>query len=103
MRSSWHCPTGTRPTRSLAVIEQMGRLPAHRRRSLTLDRGLEMAHHAMITAALSMPVFFCDPHHPCRVLRRGTVGTGVRPSHHLADELIDGLLVRGQRPPTGVW
>ena len=39
-------------------------LPAHLRRSLTWDRGLEMAHHARITAALSMPVFFCDPHHP---------------------------------------
>jgi IS30 family transposase len=44
-----------------ALIEQMGRLPVHLRRSLTWDRGLEMAHHAAITAALSMPVFFCDP------------------------------------------
>ena len=52
-----------------ALIDQMGRLPAHLRRSLTWDRGLEMAHHAMITAALSMPVFFCDPHHPWQ---RGT-------------------------------
>src|SRR5271166_4179424 len=46
-----------------ALIEQMGCLPVHLRRSLTWDRGLEMAHHAAITAALSMPVFFCDPHH----------------------------------------
>jgi hypothetical protein len=36
-----------------ALIEQMGRLPVHLRRSLTWDRGLEMAHHAAITAALS--------------------------------------------------
>lgn len=28
-----------------------------------------MAEHAVITAALSMPVFFCDPHHPWQ---RGT-------------------------------
>ena len=35
-----------------ALIEQMGRLPVHLRRSLTWDRGLEMAHHAAITAAL---------------------------------------------------
>ena len=41
----------------------------HLRRSLTWDRGLEMAHHAAITAALSMPVFFCEPHHPWQ---RGT-------------------------------
>jgi IS30 family transposase len=47
-----------------ALIEQMGCLPVHLRRSLTWDRGLEMAHHAAITAALSMPVSFCDPHHP---------------------------------------
>jgi hypothetical protein len=31
--------------------------------------GLEMAHHATITAARSMPVFFCDPHQPWQ---RGT-------------------------------
>jgi IS30 family transposase len=52
-----------------ALIDQMSRLPAHLRRTLTWDRGLEMAHHGAITAALSMPVFFCDPHHPWQ---RGT-------------------------------
>ena len=52
-----------------ALIEQMGWLPTHLRRSLTWDRGREMADHAVITAALSMPVFFCDPHHPWQ---RGT-------------------------------
>jgi IS30 family transposase len=51
-----------------ALIDQMGQLPAHLRRSLTWDRGLEMAHHATITATLSMPVFFCDPHHPWQLL-----------------------------------
>jgi len=40
------------------------RLPAHLWRSLTWDRGRQMADHAVIIAALSMPVFFCDPHHP---------------------------------------
>ena len=47
----------------------MGQLPTQLRRSLTWDRGLEMAHHATITTTLSMPVFFCDPHHPWQ---RGT-------------------------------
>ena len=46
------------------LIERMGQLPTHPRRSLTGDRGREMADHAVITAALSTPVFFCDPHHP---------------------------------------
>ena len=52
-----------------ALIEHMGRLPTCLRRSLTWDRGSEMARHSMITTALSMPVFFCDPHHPWQ---RGT-------------------------------
>jgi transposase, IS30 family len=37
-----------------ALIEHMGRLPIQLRRSLTWDRGSEMAHHAVITTALSM-------------------------------------------------
>lgn len=51
------------------VIARMGLLPACLCRSLTWDRGREMAEHAVITAALSVPVFFCDPHHPWQ---RGT-------------------------------
>jgi len=51
-----------------ALIEQMGCLPSHLRRSLTWDRGPEMAHHAAISVALSMPVFFCDPHQPWQLL-----------------------------------
>ena len=47
-----------------ALIHYMGRLPAPLRRSLTWDRGSEMAQHSVITAALALPVFFCDPHHP---------------------------------------
>ena len=52
-----------------ALINHLGQLPAHLRRSLTWDRGREMAEHATITAALEMPVSFCDPRHPCQ---RGT-------------------------------
>jgi IS30 family transposase len=52
-----------------ALIDHMGRLPAHLRRSLTGDRGSEMAQHSAITTALALPVFFCDPHHPWQ---RGT-------------------------------
>src|SRR5258708_7453170 len=56
-----------------ALIEQMGGVPVHLRRSLTWDRGLEITHHAAITAALSMPVFFCDPHHSWQLRwQRGT-------------------------------
>ncbi len=56
-------------TVAAALVEHMATLPTHLRRSLTWDRGREMASHATITGALSMPVFFCDPHHPWQ---RGT-------------------------------
>jgi len=59
-------------TVAAAVVEHMAMLPTEVRRSLTWDRGREMASHAVITAALSMPVFFCDPHHPWQLLCRGT-------------------------------
>lgn len=52
-----------------ALIDHLGRLPVSLCRSLTWDRGREMAAHAAVTAALSMPVYFCDPHHPWQ---RGT-------------------------------
>jgi hypothetical protein len=35
-----------------ALIEQMGCVPSHLRRSLTWVRGLQMAHHGAISAAL---------------------------------------------------
>src|SRR6202012_8179 len=41
-----------------ALIDHLGRLPTHLRRSLTWDRGGEMAQHSAITAALGLPVFF---------------------------------------------
>jgi len=56
-------------TVAAALVEHIATLPTPLRRSLTWDRGREMASHATITAALSMPVFFCDPHHPWQ---RGT-------------------------------
>jgi IS30 family transposase len=47
-----------------ALIDAIGTLPAHLRRSLTWDQGVEMARHREFTAATDMQVFFCDPHSP---------------------------------------
>ncbi|MDV6271258.1 IS30 family transposase [Rhodococcus globerulus] len=52
-----------------ALIAYPGRLPTHLRRSLTWDRGREMAEHERITVTLEMPVYFCAPHPPWQ---RGT-------------------------------
>jgi IS30 family transposase len=47
-----------------AMIREMSRLPEHLRRSLTWDRGSELAEYREIQLALDMPVYFCDPHSP---------------------------------------
>jgi IS30 family transposase len=52
-----------------AMIEAMGELPEHLRRSITWDRGSEMADWEDIQLQLKAPVFFCNPHSPWQ---RGT-------------------------------
>jgi Integrase core domain len=49
----------------VAVLSQhVGQLPAELRRSLTWDRGLEMAQHKSFTMATDVQVYFCDPQSP---------------------------------------
>ena len=52
-----------------AVIKQVKRLPVALRRSLTWDRGTEMAQHKAFSVATDVKVYFCDPHSPWQ---RGT-------------------------------
>jgi transposase, IS30 family len=47
-----------------ALITTVHRLPAHLRRSLTWDQGIEMHLHQQFTIATDVPVYFCDPHSP---------------------------------------
>jgi len=54
----------TADTVAQAMITAMKDLPEHLRRSLTWDRGSELAQYRHIQLALSLPVYFCDPHAP---------------------------------------
>jgi IS30 family transposase len=47
-----------------ALIRHVQQLPAALRRSLTWDRGLEMAQHKSFTMATDVQVYFCDPQSP---------------------------------------
>lgn len=52
------------------LIEAFEPIPATLRRTLTWDRGSEMAKHAEVTAVLGTLVYFCDPASPWQALLR---------------------------------
>jgi len=52
-----------------ALIREVKKLPAHLKKSLTWDRGMEMAKHLNFSVATKMNVYFCDPQSPWQ---RGT-------------------------------
>ena len=47
-----------------ALGKHVRKLPQQLRRSLTWDRGKEMADHKSFTVATNVQVYFCDPHSP---------------------------------------
>jgi transposase, IS30 family len=47
-----------------ALAKQVRKLPQELRRSLTWDRGKEMADHKSFTIATNVQVYFCDPRSP---------------------------------------
>lgn len=47
-----------------ALTEALKYLPAKLRKTLTYDRGREMAEHKILEEDLGIDVYFCDPHSP---------------------------------------
>jgi IS30 family transposase len=47
-----------------ALIKHAGKLPQELYKSLTWNRGTEMAGHKWFTIATDIAVYFCDPKHP---------------------------------------
>ena len=91
-----------------AMIREMGKLPEHLRRSLTWDRGTELAKYRDVETALEMPIYFCDPHSPWQRgsnentnrLLRFWLAKGTDLSQHTAEDLarIAATLNRRPRP-----
>ena len=89
-----------------AMIREMSKLPEHLRRSLTWDRGVELAGYRDIQLALDMPVYFCDPHAPWQRgsnentnrLLRFWLEKGTDLSVHGADDLVRIAATLNQRP-----
>ncbi len=47
-----------------ALIHRMNKLPKTQKRTLTWDRGMELAYHKQVTLSTNMSVYFCDPKSP---------------------------------------
>lgn len=52
-----------------ALLSTFKKMPEQYRKSLTWDRGMELAKHAELTKEIGIPVYFCDPQCPWQ---RGT-------------------------------
>jgi IS30 family transposase len=57
-------PSGETQTVVTALTRRVRKLPKQLRRSLTWDRGKEMAAHKDFSLATDVKVYFCDPHSP---------------------------------------
>jgi transposase, IS30 family len=59
-------PTGAYSARTTtdAVVAVLDQIPPELRRTLTWDRGSEMADHHTIAKLSGIDIYFCDPHKP---------------------------------------
>ncbi|WP_415857386.1 IS30 family transposase [Sinomonas sp. G460-2] len=109
-----HLPGGRHTADAVAeaMINAMGELPSHLRRSITWDRGTEMADYSRIMLELEAPVYFADPHSPWQRgsnentnrLLRFWFEKGADLSVHTAEDLrrAQDMLNRRPRPTLGL-
>jgi IS30 family transposase len=89
-----------------ALSQHVRKLPATLRRSLTWDRGLEMAKHKDFTVAINVRVYFCDPQSPWQhgtnentnLLLRQYFPRGTDLSGYSQEQLDQVSLLLNQRP-----
>jgi IS30 family transposase len=89
-----------------AIVSTITTLPAELRRSLTWDRGKEMAKHTDLKIAAGLAVYFCDPQSPWqRGTNENTNGLlrqyfpkGTDLSRHAADDLAAVAAALNERP-----
>jgi IS30 family transposase len=93
-------------TVAAAMVREMSRLPEHLRRSITWDRGSELAGYERIQLELGTTVYFCDPHSPWQRgsnentnrLLRFWLEKGTDLSVHTAEDLARIAATLNQRP-----
>jgi IS30 family transposase len=89
-----------------ALSQHVRKLPATLKRSLTWDRGLEMAKHKDFTVATDVQVYFCDPQSPWQrgtnentnLLLRQYFPRGTDLSAYSQEQLDQVSLLLNQRP-----
>jgi IS30 family transposase len=99
-------PNREAETVAAALSKQIRTLPKALKRSLTWDRGLEMAKHPQFTVATDVKVYFCDPQSPWQRgsnentngLLRQYFPKGTDLSHHSQAALNRVALRLNQRP-----
>ncbi|HSK34197.1 MAG TPA: IS30 family transposase [Propionicimonas sp.] len=72
----------------LSLAEMIATLPLSLRKSITWDRGSEMAQHAQFKIETGIPIYFCDPQSPWQ---RGT--------NENTNVLLRQYAALGRRPP----
>jgi transposase, IS30 family len=102
-----HLPTDhTAESVTGAMLREMAALPEHLRRSITWDRGVEIAQFERIQMELKAPVYLCDPHSPWQRgtnentnrLLRHWFPKGTDLSTHTARDLANVAHMLNQRP-----